>query len=231
MLHNFSDHAAVILYCLVLQPGATWLSAQATAAAAFAAAAATHQLPTPCLSHTSSSNSSSSPEASDESAATSAGSAAEQSLPPPQLTVQLLGWTGGPRPMPRQQQQWLEQHNMRLKTLRLLCSGIRSRSSAHAGLELGSVLYSDTFLDVSGFRGLGLRGCWGFVNFSVLGFSVELVPRCPSSTSIMTSAACTALQCCHMIPSYQASTFRKYFAVVCIKTSALSSRYRAGRAS
>jgi hypothetical protein len=51
--------------------------------------------------------------------------------------------------MPLQQQQHLLQHNMRFKTLRVLASGIRSRSSAHRGLLLGSVLYSDTFLDVS----------------------------------------------------------------------------------
>jgi hypothetical protein len=52
--------------------------------------------------------------------------------------------------MPLQQQQHLLPHNMRFKTLRVLASGIRSRSSTHRGQLLGSVLYSDTFLDVSG---------------------------------------------------------------------------------
>jgi hypothetical protein len=52
--------------------------------------------------------------------------------------------------MPLQQQQHLLQHNMRFKTLRVLASGIRSRSSTHRGQLLGSVLYSDTLLDVSG---------------------------------------------------------------------------------
>jgi hypothetical protein len=42
----------------------------------------------------------------------------------------------------------LEQHNRRFKTLRVCVSGIASRSAAHPGLHLGSVLYADTFVDV-----------------------------------------------------------------------------------
>lgn len=69
--------------------------------------------------------------------------------PAPQLTIQLLSWDGGPRPMPVQD--GFQQYDMRFKTIRVLCSGIRSRSSAHAGALLGSVLYSDTFLEVGFF--------------------------------------------------------------------------------
>jgi hypothetical protein len=120
-----------------LQPGASWESAQAAAAAAFTASAAAAQLPAPTIGQTPS---------------TSAVAAAEDAAAanqPPQLTLQLVSWTGGPRPMPLQQQQHLLQHNMRFKTLRVLASGIRSRSNSHRGQLLGSVLYSDTFLDVS----------------------------------------------------------------------------------
>lgn len=66
----------------------------------------------------------------------------------PHIVLQLLSWDGGPRPMPSSLH--LEQYNMRYKTLRATVSDIVSRSPTHPGLHLGSVLYMDTFVDVSG---------------------------------------------------------------------------------
>lgn len=77
----------------------------------------------------------------------------------PKLQLQLFSWDGGPRPMPSGLH--LEQHNNRFKTLRVMVSDLRSRSAAHPGMALGSVLYMDSFVDVSvgacGF--LEVQGC------------------------------------------------------------------------
>jgi len=122
--HVYTGCVQILCVCVFpLQDGATWASAQSMATRVFWDAAAAAQL---IPQHSST-----------------------QELPQqrPQLQLQLFSWDGGPRPMPSGAD--LQQHNHKFKTLRVTVSNIQSRSPAHPGLLLGSVLYMDSFADVS----------------------------------------------------------------------------------
>jgi hypothetical protein len=117
----------LLLLLLLLQEGATWPAVRAHGTRVFWQSAAAAQLV---------------PARQDQQ---QQPQGQQQQLP--ELSLQLFSWDGGPRPMPCTLH--LEQHNARVKTLRVVVSGITSRSPSHPGRRLGSVLYMDTFVDVS----------------------------------------------------------------------------------
>lgn len=122
----------------MLQEGATWPSAHAFASQVFWSSAAAAQLaPQQTVQPAPQQQQQQSPQ--------------QQWPHKPTLQLQLFSWDGGPRPMPSGTD--LEQHNSRVKTLRVTVSDIRSRSTAHPGMVLGNVLYMDSFVDVSRLRG------------------------------------------------------------------------------
>lgn len=126
---------------LALQEGATWPSAHAYASQVFWSSAAAAQL---------------APQQTEQPTPPQEQQPQQQWPHKPTLQLQLFSWDGGPRPMPSGAD--LQQHNSRVKTLRVTVSDIRSRSPAHPGMALGSVLYMDSFAGVSG----GVRSrVWG----------------------------------------------------------------------
>jgi hypothetical protein len=134
---------------LSLQEGATWPSAHAYASQVFWSSAAAAQL---------------APQQTEQPAPPQEQQPQQQWPHKPTLQLQLFSWDGGPRPMPSGAD--LQQHNSRVKTLRVTVSDIRSRSPAHPGMVLGNVLYMDSFADVS--RGWG----WGVLAMVAAGCGV-----------------------------------------------------------